>query len=98
MIRLSGMVPTERMQGGPKKTINENTVDTLRDIVDNKQSKTIRFDNGRSTRVDLFTASALLAVYDSLRKRSNKEKFERMANESPEQLSRLADMAFKNVR
>jgi len=52
------------------------TVDTLKMIVKDKQHQTVMFDKG-SAKVDLFTASAMVQVYDAL-KPATKKKFETM--------------------
>ena len=52
------------------------TVDTLRKIVKDKQHQTVMFDKGKAM-VDLFTASAMVQVYDAL-KPATKKKFEDM--------------------
>ena len=53
------------------------TVDTLRKIVKDKQHQTVMFDKGQAL-VDTFTASAMLAVYDAMKKPDIKKKFEDM--------------------
>ena len=50
--------------------INEDVIDTLRKIVKDKQAQTVKFDDKKSTMVDLFTASALIAVYDKVNKQN----------------------------
>ena len=71
--------------------------DTLRKIVKDKQAQTVKFDNKKSTKVDLFTASALVAVYDKVNKK-NQEKIKRMANKSPDQFMKVVDVAMKMVK
>ena len=53
------------------------TVDTLKQIVKDKQHQTVMFDKG-SAKVDLFTASAMLTVYKALKQPHLKKKFEDM--------------------
>ena len=53
------------------------TVDTLKQIVKDKQHQTVMFDKG-SAKVDLFTASAMIAVYKALKQPQLKKKFEDM--------------------
>jgi len=59
-----------------KGTAYPATVDTLRKIVKDKQHQTVMFDKGQAM-VDLFTASAMVQVYDAL-KPATKKKFEDM--------------------
>ena len=59
-----------------KGTAYPATVDTLKQIVKDKQHQTVMFDKG-SAKVDLFTASAMVQVYDAL-KPATKKKFETM--------------------
>ena len=60
-----------------KGTAYPATVDTLRKIVKDKQHQTVMFDKGEAL-VDTFTASAMLAVYDAMKKPDIKKKFENM--------------------
>ena len=53
------------------------TVDTLRKIVKDKQNQVVMFKSGQA-RVDLFTASAMVQVYDALKKPDMKKHFEKM--------------------
>ena len=59
-----------------KGTAYHATVDTLKKIVKDKQNQTVMFDKG-SAIVDLFSASAMVQVYDAL-KPATKKKFETM--------------------
>ena len=77
--------------------INEDVIDTLRKIVKDKQAQTVKFDDKKSTKVDLFTASALIAVYDKVNKQ-NQEKIKRMANKSSAQFMKVVDVAMKMVK
>ena len=60
-----------------KGTAYPATIDTLRKIVKDKQHQTVIFDKGQAL-VDTFTASAMLAVYDAMKKPDIKKKFENM--------------------
>ena len=53
------------------------TVDTLRKIVKDKQNQVVMFKSGQA-RVDTFTASAIIAVYDGLKKSEHKKTLEDM--------------------
>jgi hypothetical protein len=50
------------------------TIETLKKIVEEQQHQTIQFEEGNSI-VDLFSASALVAVYNALSRESLKEHF-----------------------
>ena len=66
----------EEVELDEKGTAYPATIDTLRKIVKDKQHQTVMFDRGQAL-VDLFTASAMVQVYDAL-KPATKKKFEDM--------------------
>jgi hypothetical protein len=72
--KFSGYV--EGVELDEKGTAYPATIDTLRKIVKDKQHQTVMFDRGQAL-VDLFTASAMVQVYDAL-KPATKKKFEDM--------------------
>ena len=57
----------------------EDNVDVLRSIVKNKQNKSVKFQDGKKAKVDLFTASALTQVLDKVNV-DNKAKLTKMIN------------------
>ena len=59
--------------------ITEDNVDVLRSIVKNKQNKSVKFQDGKKAKVDLFTASALTQVLDKVNP-DNKAKLTKMIN------------------
>ena len=67
----------EEVELDEKGTAYPATVDTLRKIVKDKQHQTVMFKSGQA-RVDLFTASAIIAVYDGMKKPELKKKLEDM--------------------
>jgi len=67
---------TDETELAEKGTAYPATVDTLRKIVKDKQHQTVMFDKGQAL-VDLFSASAMVQVYDAL-KPATKKKFEAM--------------------
>ena len=71
----SGMMFNGKMDEA-KGTAFPATIDTLKMIVREKQNQIVMFDKGQA-RVDLFTASAMVQVYDSLKPKT-KKKFEDM--------------------
>ena len=66
----------EEVELAEKGTAYPATIDTLRKIVKDKQHQTVMFDKGQAI-VDLFSASAMVQVYDAL-KPATKKKFEVM--------------------
>ena len=70
-------IRNEEVELTEKGTAYPATVDTLRKIVKDKQHQTVMFDKGNA-KVDLFTASAMMAVYNALKQPALKKKFEDM--------------------
>ena len=73
---LGSQIVFEDVELAEKGTAYPATVDTLKKIVKDKQHQTVMFDKGQAL-VDLFTASAMVQVYDAL-KPATKKKFEDM--------------------
>ena len=73
---LGSQIVFEDVELAEKGTAYPATVDTLRKIVKDKQHQTVMFDKGQAL-VDLFSASAMVQVYDAL-KPATKKKFEDM--------------------
>ena len=67
----------EDVELAEKGTAYPATIDTLRMIVKDKQHQTVMFKSGKAI-VDLFTASAMVQVYDALKKPEMKKTFEKM--------------------
>ena len=61
----------------PSKKIWPPTVETLRAIVDGKSAGTVKFKDGKAL-VDTFSASAMIQVYDALKRPELKKTFEKM--------------------
>ena len=74
---LGSQIVFEDVELVEKGTAYPATVDTLRKIVKDKQHQTVMFDKGQAM-VDLFTASAMVQVYDALKQPALKKKFEDM--------------------
>jgi len=85
----------EEVELAEKGTAYPATVDTLRKIVKDKQHQTVMFDKGQAL-VDLFTASAMVQVYDAL-KPATKKKFEAMIK-SKEGFMKSQAFAMKMVK
>jgi len=74
---LGSQIVFEDVELTEKEAAYPATVDTLKKIVKDKQHQTVMFDKG-SAKVDLFTASAMVQVYDALKQPALKKKFEDM--------------------
>ena len=74
---LGSQIVFEDVELTEKEAAYPATVDTLKKIVKDKQHQTVMFDKG-SAKVDLFTASAMMAVYKALKQPALKKKFEDM--------------------
>ena len=73
---LGSQIVFEDVELAEKGTAYPATIDTLKMIVKDKQHQTVMFDKGQAI-VDLFSASAMVQVYDAL-KPATKKKFETM--------------------
>ncbi len=77
----------------------EPSIDALRDIIAEKQATRFRYGSSkRRMLVDLFTASAIVAVYDQLTNEETKVKIARMIAGTPEQFLRVAGTCFKCLK
>ena len=74
---LGSQIVFEDVELTEKEAAYPAPVDTLKKIVKDKQHQTVMFDKG-SAKVDLFTASAMIAVYKALKQPALKKKFEDM--------------------
>jgi len=74
----------------------EDNVDILKDIVKRKQNQQVKLKDGK-LRVDLFTASAVVQVYDAVNA-SNKKKMADMLNGNKAQFMKIADFAMSKVK
>ena len=86
----------EEVELDEKGTAYPATVDTLRKIVKDKQHQTVMFKSGQAL-VDLFTASAIIAVYDGMKKPELKKKLEDMIK-SKEGFMKTQAFAMKMVK
>jgi len=79
-----------------KETAYPPTIENLRMIVKDKQHQKFMFDKGQAI-VDTFTASAMIAVYDAMKKPEIKKKFEEMIK-SKEGFMKTQAFAMKMVK
>ena len=75
----------------------EDNVEVLRSIVKNKQNKSVKFQDGKKAKVDLFTASALIQVIDKVNP-DNKAKLTKMVNGSLKSFLQAQSAVMKMVK
>ena len=75
----------------------EDNVDVLRSIVKSKQNKSVKFQDGKKAKVDLFTASALTQVLDKVNP-DNKAKLTKMINDSLKSFLQAQSAVMKMVK
>jgi len=68
-------------------------MDGLEKIVKNKSAGTVKFANGKTLKVDMTTANAMLNMHKKLNDK-NKEKMADKIEQSPEVFMKLMDVAF----
>ena len=78
------------------ESLDEGVVDTLKKIKSRKQAMPVKFKNNKTMKVDLFTASALLAVHDAL-KPSNAKRFKDSLEKGETSFMTMVDFAMQNV-
>jgi len=74
-----------------------NGIDQLKKIRDSKQHGTVNHLDGSASKVDGFTASAILQVHDKLND-ENKKKIANMVSNSHYHLSKVANFAFSKSK
>ena len=87
----------EGMSFGQFKTVlDEGVVDTLKKIKSRKQAMPVKFKNNQTMKVDLFTASKLIAVHDAL-KPANAKKFRDSLEKGETSFMSMVDFAMQNA-
>jgi hypothetical protein len=76
--------------------LEESVMPHLKNIVDNHTAKSVKFKDGKSMKVDVQTANAILKVHGALND-ENKKKVSDMAHKSKEHFNKVADFAWKHV-
>ena len=92
----TGKTITRLSQFSRESYLQEDNIQALRDIVKSKSAKSLKFKDGKM-KVDMFTASAIVQVFDAL-KDANKKKFEGLLNGKKAQFVKMADFAMKSVK
>jgi hypothetical protein len=77
--------------------VQESVMDSLHGIVNNKQANTVKFADGKTAKVDHFTASAIVQVHKALND-ENKKKFADMVHKSKDHFARASDFAFRHTK
>ena len=73
--------------------IEGKVLDALQKIVDTKSAGRVKFANGKTIKVDMTTANAMVNLHKKLNDK-NKEKMADSIEKSPENLMKLMDLAF----
>lgn len=94
----SAKVPAHKVQkvNEEVKPINE-AIDTLRKIVRDRQHGVVKHKDGTRSKVDGYTASAIMSIHDNLTD-ENKRKLEDMVHGSHAGLAKVAGFAFSKVK
>ena len=87
---------TRLTQFSRESYLEEDNIQALRDIVKSKSAKSLKFKDGKM-KVDMFTASAIVQVFDALND-ANKKKFEGLLNGKKAQFVKMADFAMKQAK
>ena len=77
--------------------LNEDVLDIMRNIVKKQQMQRVKFKDGKSASIDMFTASAMTKVYDALNK-DNQIKFKDMINKDKKSFMAMQAFAMKSVK
>ena len=77
--------------------LNEDVLDIMRSIVKKQQMQRVKFKDGKSASIDMFTASAMTKVYDALNK-DNQTKFKDMINKDKKSFMAMQAFAMKSVK
>jgi hypothetical protein len=78
-------------------TLSEAVIDQLHKIVNNKQANSVKFGNGKTRKIDHFTASAIVQLHKAVND-ENKKKLADMVHKSPEHLAKAASFAFSKAK
>lgn len=77
--------------------LEEGVIDDLRNIVKRKSAMPVKFANGQKTKVDMFTASAMVKVHDALND-ANKKKFADAINKDERMFMKMMDFAMSKAK
>tara|TARA_A100001201_G_scaffold74483_1_gene67658 strand:+ start:286 stop:762 length:477 start_codon:yes stop_codon:yes gene_type:complete len=89
-------VKEEVEQSEEKKSLEEGTLDTLRQIVKKKSAMPVKFKNGKKMSIDMQTANMIVKSFDKrIKKDDIKKKVSDMLDQSPEGLMKVLDIMNK---
>jgi hypothetical protein len=77
--------------------LSEAVMDQLHKIVNDKQANSVKFGNGKTRKIDHFTASAIVQLHKAVND-ENKKKLADMVHKSPEHLAKAASFAFSKAK
>jgi len=80
-----------------EQVVSESVIDDLRSIVKKKSVGQVKFGNGAKTKVDMFTASAMVKVHDALNS-ANQKKFADAINKDETMFMKMMDFAMSKVK
>jgi hypothetical protein len=93
-IKISSSIQAEEIQIDEEK---QNGIDQLKKIRDSKQHGVINHRDGSASKVDAFTAGAILSVHDKLND-ENKKKISGMVSNSHYHMSKVANFAHSKTK
>lgn len=95
--RLAKKVEENTQEFAREYLLAEDNIQIMRDIVKRKQMNKVKTSDKKSVKMDLFTASAIMQVYDAVNA-DNKKKMEKMLNGTADQIKKIADFALSKVK
>lgn len=93
---VTGYIQSEGSEINTTETLDE-AIQQLQNIKDSHQHGTVNHKDGTASKVDVQTAGAILAVYESLND-ENKKKFGDMASKSHGHLLKAANFAYNHLK
>ena len=93
----TGKTVTRLSQFSRESYLQEDNLQALRDIVKKKSATSLKFKDGKM-KVDLFTASAMVQVYDAMTKDATKKKIEAMVNGKKDEFMWFVKFAMSQVK
>ena len=77
-----------------EEELEEGVMDTLRKIVKDKQMQKVKFANGKTMRIDMATAAAMVNAYDKrIKNDATKKKFADAVEKDPNSFMKMMDVA-----
>jgi hypothetical protein len=86
----------EEVEQSEEKSLEEGTLDTLRQIVKKKSAMPVKFKNGKKMSIDMQTANMIVKSFEKrIKKDDIKKKVSDMLDQSPEGLMKVLDIMNK---